>query len=203
MTHLRHNWRGLLAGLPLPMLALAASYGVYSFALLFVPQWVAVTQAAAFEMCYIGLAVVVNLSEAQRKRAGHISVGAVAVSILYNSLAGLFHRRPELLAALPWWGDAILSVFHGLPLALVAYFVADLLLHRDTAPPALAWARVPEQPTYEAPVLVNTGDGADGSRSNTSNAPKVYGCKYCGAEALTKAEQLAHGRRHAKERKAQ
>ncbi|MFN8504459.1 hypothetical protein [Kouleothrix sp.] len=33
MTH----WRGVLARLPLPMLALAASYGVYSFAALFVP----------------------------------------------------------------------------------------------------------------------------------------------------------------------
>ena len=33
----RVPWRTVLAVLPLPMLALAASYGVYSFSLLFVP----------------------------------------------------------------------------------------------------------------------------------------------------------------------
>ena len=125
------NWRSIFGTLPLPMLALAASWGVYSFNLLFVPQWVAIISAAAYELTYVGLAVIVNLDTPQRRRAGHISVGAVVVSILYNSLAGLFHRRPELLAALPWWGDGILSIFHGLPLALVAYFVADLLLHRE------------------------------------------------------------------------
>jgi len=46
------NWRGILARLPLPMLALAASYGVYEFARLFVPMWVALVQAAAFELTY-------------------------------------------------------------------------------------------------------------------------------------------------------
>jgi hypothetical protein len=164
MTHIKANWRGLLAGLPLPMLALAASYGVYSFALLFVPPWVAITQAAAFEMCYIGLAVLVGLNEDQRRRAGYISVGAVAVSIIYNSMAGFFHRQAEALAALPWWGDAILSALHGAPLALVAYFVADLLLHRETqearaevAPmpaPVLTYARIADAPmpvAHEAP----------------------------------------------------
>jgi hypothetical protein len=184
MTHIKANWRGLLAGLPLPMLALAASYGVYSFALLFVPPWVAITQAAAFEMTYVGLAVLIGLDTEQRRRAGLISYGAVGVSIIYNSMAGFFHRQADALAALPWWGDAILSALHGAPLALVAYFVADLLLHREGAPrvapepaPALAWARdgVPDQPVYDAPVEV-----ASNARQDSINAkPQV--CPRCSA----------------------
>jgi len=130
------DWRGLLARLPLPMLALAASYGVYSFALLFVPPWVAVVQAAAFELTYVGLAVTQGLSEAQRNRATGISIGAVAASIIYNTLAGWFHAQPQLLVdatAIAW---LCLAVLHGAPLAWVAYLVADLLLH--SAPVAVA-----------------------------------------------------------------
>lgn len=123
------NWRDVLARLPLPMLALAASYGVYSFALLFVPEWVAVVQAAAFELTYVGLAVTQGLGEQQRKRATGISIGAVAASIIYNTLAGWFQAQPQLLthaSALAW---LCLAVLHGAPLAWVAYLVADLLLH--------------------------------------------------------------------------
>lgn len=122
------GWRDLLARLPLPMLALAASYGVYSFALLFVPTWVAIVQAAAFELVYIGLAVV-QLPPDQQKRARSISVGAVVVSVAYNTLDGLFHRRPSLLELPPLWADVVLSLLHGVPLAVLAYLVADLLLH--------------------------------------------------------------------------
>jgi hypothetical protein len=125
----RIDWRGVLARLPLPMLALAASYGVYSFALLFVPPIVAGVQAAAFELTYIGLAVTQSLDGAQRKRATTISIGAVVASIVYNTLAGWFHRQPDLLTAggdLAWLMFAIL---HGAPLAWVAYLVSDLLLH--------------------------------------------------------------------------
>lgn len=126
------DWRGVLARLPLPMLALAASYGVYSFALLFVPAWVAVVQAAAFELTYVGLAVTQGLGEAQRKRATGISIGAVVASVIYNTLAGWFQAQPQLLVdatALAW---LCLAVLHGAPLAWVAYLVSDLLLH--TAP---------------------------------------------------------------------
>ena len=121
-------WRPLLARLPLPMLALAASYGVYRFALLFVPPWVAIVQAAAFELVYIGLAVV-ELPPEQMRRARRISVGAVVVSIAYNTLDGLFHRRPGMLIDTPLWGDIALAILHGAPLAWLAWLVADLLLH--------------------------------------------------------------------------
>jgi hypothetical protein len=129
----RIDWRALLARLPLPMLALAASYGVYSFALLFVPQWVAGIQAAAFELTYVGLAVTQGLNAAQRKRATGISIGAVAASIIYNTLAGWFHAQPQLLNSAGAEAWLCLAVLHGAPLAWVAYLVADLLLHSEGA----------------------------------------------------------------------
>jgi hypothetical protein len=127
------SWRDVLARLPLPMLALAASYGVFRFASMFVPVWVAIIQAAAFELVYIGLAVV-RLDEKQQKRARAISLGAVIVSMAYNSLDGLFHRRPALLIDPPLWADVVLSLLHGVPLAALAYLVADLLLHSNPMP---------------------------------------------------------------------
>lgn len=123
------QWRSVLAVMPLPMLALAASYGVYEFSRLFVPPWVALVQAAAFELTYVGLAVVQVQSD-QRTRARWISLGAVVVSIAYNTIAGLFHREPALLEAAPLWANVALALLHGAPLAWVAFLVADLLLHR-------------------------------------------------------------------------
>ena len=121
--------RAFFAAAPLPMLALAASYGVYSFNVLFVPQWVALVSAAAYELTYVGLAVV-QVQNDQRVRARWISLGAVVVSIAYNTLAGLFHREPALLDGAPLWANVALALLHGAPLAWVAFLVADLLLHR-------------------------------------------------------------------------
>ena len=123
------RWRAILATLPLPMLALAASYGVYEYSRLFVPAWVALAQAAAFELTYVGLSVV-QVQHDQRHRARLISLGAVVVSVSYNTLAGLFHREPMLLEAAPLWANVVLSLLHGAPLAWLAFLVADLLLHR-------------------------------------------------------------------------
>jgi hypothetical protein len=122
-------WRTLLSHAPLPMLALAASYGVYQYALLFVPQWVAIAQAAAFEATYIGLAVVRVPEVDRRKRARRISFAAVAVSVVYNSAAGYFHRNPDALMGLSFGEELGLAIAHGAPLAIVAFLVADLLLH--------------------------------------------------------------------------
>lgn len=128
------HWRTILAHLPLPMLGLAASYGVYSFALLYAPLLFALAQAAAFELTYIGLATLVIPNSERQRYARRISVGAVVVSVLYNSAAGFFHRNPAALSNLGLWGEIVLAVAHGAPLALVAYFVADLLLHTSQAP---------------------------------------------------------------------
>lgn len=134
-------WRALFAQLPLPMLALAASYGVYKYSLLFVPAWVAIATAAAFELTYIGLSAQTDLSDEGRRRAATISLGAVTVSVLYNTLAGLLERNPEYVAGLAGgWrvaAEVVLALLHGAPLAIVAYFVADLLLHNSTSLSAL------------------------------------------------------------------
>ncbi len=131
MNWLRSNWRSILARLPLPTLALAAAFGVWRFQALFTPWYVAAISALSFELVYIGLAVV-QLAPQDRRRATLISVGAVVVSVIYNSLSALFEIRPALLIARPLWADVILAVVHGLPLAAVAFFVADLLLHTGT-----------------------------------------------------------------------
>ena len=131
------KWSNVLARLPLPMLALAAAYGVFEFQLRFVPWWVAFISAAAFEVTYIALAFVATPDP---RRATAISIAAVVVSVAYNTLAALFTRRPALLDAPPLWGDVALALLHGLPLAVVAYNVSALLLHaarsveRDEAP---------------------------------------------------------------------
>jgi Homeodomain-like domain len=129
------HWRAILARLPLPTLSLAAAYGVYSFQALFVPWWVAIVSATSFELVYLGLAVA-RLDAADRRRATLISIGAVVVSVLYNSLSALFAIRPALLVDRPLWADVALAVAHGLPLAVVAFLVADLLLHTAVAPAA-------------------------------------------------------------------
>lgn len=140
-----NNLKWLLPRLPLPMLALAASYGVYQFALLFAPWWVALIQAAAFEVTYIGLAMIESETVEQRRRATAISIGAVVVSVLYNSLAGFLHRNG--LGELSTWGEVALATLHGAPLAIVAYLVADLLLHKsEPQQPAVVSAIESPQP---------------------------------------------------------
>ncbi|NJP04381.1 MAG: hypothetical protein HC837_01480 [Chloroflexaceae bacterium] len=120
----------VLPRLPLPMLALAASYGVYQYQRLYMPHWFALASAVAFELTYIGLALA-PVHHQERQQARWIALSAVGVSVVYNTLAGLFHRVPTLLNDLPLPWEAVLAVLHGAPLAIVAYFVADLLLHRD------------------------------------------------------------------------
>lgn len=135
---LAHNWREITSRAALPLLTLGAMYGVYSFSRFFVPDVVAVIIAGAFEFTYIGLAVASNLSANQRRRAKFISLGAVAVSVSYNWTAGIFHVTPELFANLNSFAKWILAGLHGAPLAVLAYMVADLLLHsgvEETARP--------------------------------------------------------------------
>lgn len=204
---LSDRWRSILAALPLPMLALAASYGVFSFALLFVPVWVAIVQAASFELTYIGLAVL-RVQGDQRTRARYISIGAVAVSIVYNSLAGLFHRLPDALRGLPLWAEAIMAVLHGLPLALVAYLVADLLLHQDAEPvaharrgivhalqPAEVWPRE----SYPEPVLLGSdapepADQPADTPSDRSEPSRSFFCRRCNTGPFSFAELGRHSR---------
>jgi hypothetical protein len=141
----RHqHWRTILSRAPLPTLAAAAAWGVWSFQVLFTPWYVAGISALSFELTYISLAVV-QLDTLQRRRATAISIGAVVVSVVYNSLSALFAIRPALLVDRPLWGDVLLSLAHGMPLAIVAFLVADLLLH--TPAPAAVKMRVIDSDT--------------------------------------------------------
>jgi hypothetical protein len=125
------------------MLALAASWGVYSFQILFIPFFFALVSALSFELVYIGLSLVLT---PDRRKATMIASGAVGVSIIYNTLAGMFHRNPDWLIELPWQAEIGLALLHGAPLALLAYLVADLLHHTQqqqnqvqvSTPPAAA-----------------------------------------------------------------
>lgn len=143
---MKRDW---LARLPLPMLALSAAYGVWQFQALFVPLWVALVSAAAFELTYISLA----LAPVQdTRRATAVSVAAVVVSVLYNVLAALFVRRPALLLDTPLWGDVLLALLHGAPLAIVAYNVAALLLHtRQSVATANPLPTIEPHPVLPAP----------------------------------------------------
>lgn len=135
----------LLSRAPLPMLALSAAYGVWHFQALFVPWYVAALSAVAFETVYVSLAFAPTRD---RRRAVAISVAAVVVSVAYNTLSSLFTIRPALLAERALWADVALALLHGAPLAVVAYAVADLLLHSEsaTAPQVTAPARASAPP---------------------------------------------------------
>lgn len=124
------TWRNLLARAPLPMLALAAAYGVYEFQREFVPSLVALISAAAFELTYLALAFV---ETQDRRRAQAVAVAAVVVSVLYNSLSALFHKAPGLLDAPDLWAVVALAVLHGAPLAVIAYNLSVLLMHEHPA----------------------------------------------------------------------
>lgn len=133
------DWRKVLAMLPTPMLGFASSYGVYAFNRLFVPAWVAVVMAAAYETTYVGLAALDNLDDAQRKRAKRIALIAATISFAQNAIAGIFHAVPELRGWIAQWqalprvglygGGSLLHAAQ----VWIAFATADLTLHRPSA----------------------------------------------------------------------
>lgn len=129
---LKTHWREIISRASLPLLTLGAMYGVYSFSVLFVPDLVAIVIAGAFELVYVGLAIATDLDDKQRQKAKWISLGAVAVSVSYNWAAGILHTTPGLFGQLDSFAHWILAGLHGAPLAVLAYLVADLLLHSNT-----------------------------------------------------------------------
>ena len=117
----------LLPILPLPTLGIAASYGVYHFAKHFSPTWVAVFEAVGFELVYIGLSTLRDVPDKFRSRLVGVSIGAVVVSIVYNSLSALLCLNPSLFVGLHFGWQLVISIAHGAPIALLGYFVADLI----------------------------------------------------------------------------
>jgi hypothetical protein len=111
--------------LPIALLALSASYGIYSFSLLFVPWLVALITALSFELVYCTLVFI------DSSKAKPVSIMAVIVSVLWNIGHSLFVLYPASLEMV--YSSLVLSVIlaaiHGVPLATLAYLVADVSLH--------------------------------------------------------------------------
>ena len=125
----------ILPYLPLPMFGLAASYGVYHFASLFMPPFFAVIVAGGFECTYIGIAAL-ELREHELKRGQRVALQAVIVSMIYNFMsAGITiigkDQPQEVIASLHWIAQVILFLLHGLPIAWLCYEVAKLILHKN------------------------------------------------------------------------
>lgn len=113
----------------LVFLALPAAYCVFVFASAFVPFWVACIEAAAFEATYIGIALVKNFTPEKRTLAKRIIFGAVAVSMVYGSIAAQLHMNPTMMVEMEMnWSWAV-SILYGCPLGLIAYGISNLLFH--------------------------------------------------------------------------
>jgi len=121
--------KDLLPRLPLPMLGLPASYGVYYFSSHFLPTGMAIVEGAGFELIYIGLSVK-ELSGHKLDLAHKVMIAAVIVSVIYNSIAGFIHFNPEVMKQVPIIWKVALSIIHGAPLAILGYFIARLTLHK-------------------------------------------------------------------------
>ena len=120
----------ILPYLALIALGLSASYGVFQFSLLYVPVAMAYVTAAAFELTYIGLAVVPLADKESKGKAVWVAQAAVLVSVAYNVISGFMHRNPVAPTSWDRWGVEIaLSLIHGLPLASVGYLLSTLILH--------------------------------------------------------------------------
>lgn len=132
----QYHFRKALIFLVLPMLGFTSSFGVYGFFHMFSPWYLAALSASSFEFVYIGLALRPHPTLADRRKARAISVAAVCVSTLYNVIDGLLVVDPvkaEAFAMATGMGVSVaigfLAVAHGLPLAILTFFVSDLTLH--------------------------------------------------------------------------
>lgn len=125
------TWVQLMIKAPLPMLALASSYGVYSFSVIFMPWWMALLSSTAFELVYISLAYVTLTSQGMKTEANRVAAGSVIVAILYNVIASYLHLRPVDWSQVEVGWVFLLSIVHGAPLATVAYFYSKLMFHKN------------------------------------------------------------------------
>lgn len=143
LFHLRMRlgaWRKVLAALPVPMLSFASSYGVYAYNLLFVPPWVAVVMAAAYDVTFSGIPALDIPDPTQRERGKRIALGAAWISFLQGAIAGVFHAVPDLHAYLAAWSMSGRVILYSVGASLhaaqtwVAYHAAAFTLHRSDAP---------------------------------------------------------------------
>lgn len=123
------NLISILQSSSLPMLGLAASYGVYVFSSHFFPPAIAMIEASAFELTYIGLSTMKGLSDRQKKVAKNVSIGALVTSVIYNTLAGALIMKPEIFDDLNVFCFWLVALIHGAPLAILGYSVSTLVFN--------------------------------------------------------------------------
>ena len=180
-------------------------------------------QARAVALGAVATAIVLNTLADYGTRTAVLNAAGDVVENGLSSLEASGRLFDELAL--------LLSFVESAPLAGLAFALASLL-HRlaEEPPPEPAMvaatatsgdAPAPPEPAVPAaglvwardgftePLLVDllesdaNTDGVAGNSSNTPEEPKMHRCRLCGAEGLSKAEQLEHGRRHAAERRAQ
>jgi flagellar hook-basal body complex protein FliE len=133
-----NTWkRKALALLSVPLLAVPSAIGVYTY---LAPQsgYVGAGLAAAgFEVLYIGVNILIITTPELRRYARNVSLGAVIVAVLMNSLAHYGASVPGAFSGAPFqWLAATLAVIASAPLAGLAYSVS-VLLHRLSEASAL------------------------------------------------------------------
>lgn len=205
-----NTWRRkALAVLAVALLGVPAAMGVYKALEPTRGPWAAGLAAGGFELVYISTAILV-LTPELRAYARRVALAAVATSVLLNTLADYAHRVPDGLAS---WTQAQrlfdplalgLSVVESLPLAGLAYAMAELL-HRlaeaETGLPAPpkpsrprrrwawpAWVRWPVVPRASAPVLSAIADAPDAHQASM-DAEQL--CPRCSTPIPERAKWLA------------
>jgi len=128
---MNNTWRRkLLALLSVPLLAVPSAVGVYAYLVPESGQIAAGLAAAGFEVLYIGVNILVIASPDLRRYARNVSLAAVVVAVLMNSLAHYGLKVPSAYAgALFDPLAAMLALIASAPLAGLAYAVS-VLLHR-------------------------------------------------------------------------
>jgi hypothetical protein len=225
------RWKIGIAVLAVLLLSAPSAVGVFRALEATRGAVAAALAAAGFELAYLSLSLL-SLRPELRRQARAVALGAVITAIALNGLADYAHRVAGGLASWPnavRLFDPLalaLAILESAPLAGLSYALASLL-HRlaeeqadpnvsdrvaeptTEAPPTgsqIAWARE----EIAAPELIAWPATEDSelrtelpAGSSSSTPARIYGCKYCGAAGLTKSEQMIHGKRHARERRAE
>lgn len=125
-------------------LSLVSAYEVYRFLLWFLPEWLAIISAGAFELVYIALVVIPYDSDKQKERGTNLSRVAVGVSVTYTFIAGYSHLDPQWMQWVATGRDwlaicfkFLITFLHAVPLATMAYSVSGLVLHSNSSGVAL------------------------------------------------------------------
>ncbi len=119
-----------LIRLAVACLGFRASFGVYTFAAELVPWPIALIESCSLELTYIGLTFI-TLDDKDGRRATWIALGALLVSVLYNTLASALMQDRQIFQNLTGFWYWLVSVLHGAPLSILAYLVSDMLFHRN------------------------------------------------------------------------